>query len=127
MPFEDLIPARTSSPCGAEVVGGLFSPLVEYDQRTSSAAWGDEAPRAIAADVTSEDQRTWTITLKDGWTFHDGAAVTAQGFIDAWNHHAYGPNATVWSFVFNTIDGFSDLQCETDDVGTCIDDPASDG
>ena len=55
---------------------------------------------AVASSIESDDNQTWTITLNEGWTFHDGTDVTAQSFVDAWNWSAYGPNAQLNSYFF---------------------------
>ncbi len=47
----------------------------------------------MAESIESDDATTWTVTLKDGWTFHDGTPVTAQSFVDAWNYTALSTNA----------------------------------
>lgn len=62
-----------------------------------------------AESVESEDQTTWTITLREGWTFHDGSPVTAQSYVDSWNAVAYGPNAFENSGQLANIVGFQDL------------------
>ena len=82
-----LIQANTNETCGGNPLDWIFSKLVSYDPDTA------EPSNEIAESIESEDNITWTITLKDGWTFHDGTPVTAQSFVDAWNFGAYGPNA----------------------------------
>lgn len=62
-----------------------------------------------AESITSNDATTWTITLRDGWTFQDGTAVTAQSYVDSWNAVAYGPNAFENSGQLAKIVGYSDL------------------
>ncbi|WP_036320115.1 peptide ABC transporter substrate-binding protein [Microbacterium indicum] len=62
-----------------------------------------------AESVESDDQQTWTITLRDGWTFHDGTPVTAQDYVDSWNWAAYGPNVAENSGQLAAIEGFDDL------------------
>jgi len=62
-----------------------------------------------AESVESEDQQTWTVTLRDGWTFHDGSPVTAQDYVDTWNTVAYGPHAFENSGQLAAIQGYDDL------------------
>ncbi len=74
--------------------------------------WVDDAGElsyVAAESVESDDATTWTITLKDGWTFHDGTPVTAQSYVDAWNAVAYGPNAWENSGQLAKIAGYADL------------------
>jgi peptide/nickel transport system substrate-binding protein/oligopeptide transport system substrate-binding protein len=62
-----------------------------------------------AESIESDDATTWTITLRDGWTFQDGTPVTAQSYVDSWNAVAYGPNAFENSGQLAAIVGFDDL------------------
>ena len=71
---------------------------------------------AMAESIESEDNQTWTVTLKEGWKFHDDTDVTAQSFVDAWNWASYGPNAQLNSYFFGPdgagIEGYTELQGE---------------
>jgi ABC-type oligopeptide transport system substrate-binding subunit len=84
---ENLTPSTSNESEGIAVLRALFKGLVDYDVRTS------EPRNQVAESIVSDDGGTnWTITLKDGWTFHNGEPVTAQNFVDTWNFTAYGPN-----------------------------------
>ncbi|MGN6577330.1 MAG: hypothetical protein ACTHKG_16785, partial [Nocardioides sp.] len=37
---EHLIPQNTNETCGAEVLNALFTPLVNFDPKTTDALWG---------------------------------------------------------------------------------------
>jgi ABC-type transport system substrate-binding protein len=74
--------------------------------------WVDDAGElsyVAAESVESDDATTWTITLRDGWTFHDGTPVTAQSYVDSWNAVAYGPNAWENTGQLANIAGYADL------------------
>jgi ABC-type transport system substrate-binding protein len=105
-------PSNVTESEGSEVLNALYSPLIEFDLEASAALAGDDAPDAAAESVETEDNVTFTITLKDGWTFHNGDPVTAQSYVDAWNYGAYGPNANNGSYFFGDIAGYEDLQCQ---------------
>ncbi|MPZ51658.1 MAG: ABC transporter substrate-binding protein [Acidimicrobiia bacterium] len=122
---EFLTPTNSNESCGSEVLGALFSPLVTFDPETVAPMWGDEAPDTVAADITSEDNQTWTITLKDGWTFHDGTPLTAQHYVDAWNFGAVSTNAQNNSYFFERIVGYAETQGEVDDEGNELSPPAA--
>src|SRR5687767_2588601 len=79
---EGLIPTNTNETNGSQILQSLFSGLIEYDVETS------EPYNVVAESIESDDDQTWTITLKEGWTFHNGESVTAQSFVDAWNYGA---------------------------------------
>ena len=77
-PQNPLIPTNTNEVGGGRILDMIFAGLVYYD--------ADGAPHNEVADsIESEDGQNYTITIKDGWTFTDGTAVTAQSFVDAWN------------------------------------------
>ncbi|WP_236836067.1 ABC transporter substrate-binding protein [Blastococcus sp. KM273129] len=118
-PENALIPGNTTESEGHQVISSLWTGLVEY------AADGAVEYTGVAESIESEDNTTWTVTLKDGWTFHDGTPVTAQSFVDAWNYTAYSPNAQGASYFFSNILGYDDLQAPTDAEGNVTGDPAA--
>jgi oligopeptide transport system substrate-binding protein len=98
-----LVPANATYTSGAKVISALYTGLVRYDPRTA-------APRnAVAESIKTTDSRVYTITLKKGWTFHDGTPVTAKSFADAWNYTAYSPNAQRTASFFQEIEGFDQV------------------
>ncbi len=95
--------------CGNEVLNALFTGLVSLDRESG------ELVNEVAESIeTSDDGTNWTVKLKEGWTFHDGTAVTASSFVDAWNWGAYGPNGAKNSYYYSIpqFAGYSDLQAE---------------
>ena len=97
---DHLTPGRATG--AFDQIHALFAPLVKF---------GDDAELDYiqAKSVTSDDNRTWTIELRKGWTFHDGEEVTADNFAKAWNATAYGPNAWGNNGQLATIDGYDAL------------------
>jgi oligopeptide transport system substrate-binding protein len=118
-PENPLVPGNTTESEGHQVISSLWTGLVEY------ATDGEVQYTGVAESIESEDNTNWTITLRDGWTFHDGTPVTAQSFIDAWNYTAYSPNAQGASYFFSNIQGYDDLQAPTDAEGNVTGDPAA--
>lgn len=100
---QHLAPGNTKDVPGLQVLSALFTGLVEYDPATSAPV------NAVARSITSPDQRNWTIDLAPGWTFHDGEAVTAASFVNAWNFAAYSPNAQGNAAFFENILGYEGL------------------
>ncbi|WP_325052095.1 peptide ABC transporter substrate-binding protein [Nocardia stercoris] len=97
-PQHPLIPTDTNENGGGRIVDRLFAGLEYYD--------ADGKPHNEVADsITSPDRKTWTITLKDGWTFSDGTPVTAKSFVDAWNYGALSSNKQVQNWAFADIAG----------------------
>lgn len=106
-----LLPSAATDRCGATVVAGLFTRLVELDPVDATPTWGSDADHAVAQSLRSIDGRRWEIELQEGWVFHDGSPVTAESFVDAWNFAAHGSNAQPHAFLFEPILGFDDLHC----------------
>jgi len=100
---EHLVPGNTNETSGGQVLSALFSGLVDYDPENS------QPENLVAKSITSDDQQNWTITLNEGWTFHDGSPVDAQSFVDAWNYTAFGPNAYGNNYFYGNIAGYCDL------------------
>jgi oligopeptide transport system substrate-binding protein len=107
-PENPLVPTNTSETGGGEIIDALWTGLITYDPDTTERAEGH------AESIESEDSKTWTITLKDGWTFHDGTPVTADSYINAWNFGSLSTNAQGASYFFANIDGYDDLQADGD-------------
>ncbi|SIN19923.1 peptide ABC transporter substrate-binding protein [Micromonospora cremea] len=98
-----LVPTNTTETSGAQVLTGLFAPLVDYDAQNK--------PYEVAAEsVTSSDNKVWTVKLKDGFTFHNGEKVTSEDYVNAWNYGAYAPNGQDSNYFFEKIAGYPDLQ-----------------
>ncbi|MEH1123430.1 peptide ABC transporter substrate-binding protein [Micromonospora sp. CPCC 206061] len=105
-----LVPSNTNDTDGSEVLAALFTPLVGYD--------GDHRAQPLAAEsIKSTDRKVWTITLKDGYTFHNGEPVTADSYVDAWNYAAYAPNNQANSYFFARVAGYADTQPVDPDGG----------
>lgn len=96
-----LIPAGAGEICGVQVLEALFTGLVEYDAETGAVIEGS----GIAESIESDDAQNWTITLKEGWTFHNGEEVTASSFVDAWNWMA-DPDNQMGNAFFLAMAGF---------------------
>ena len=97
-----LIPGNTKETEGDEVLAALFTPLVGYDE--------DKRPVEKAAEsITSSDNRVWRITLKPGFTWHNGEPVVAQNYVDAWNYVANQEHAQAGNHFFSRILGYAAL------------------
>ncbi len=117
---ESLTPTNNTESEGNAVLSALFTTLIEYDAESNY-----EPVMANAESIETEDNQTYVVTLKDGWTFHDGTPVTAESYVNAWNYASFGPNAQSVSGFFLPIAGYEDLQCGTttgadgEDVADC--------
>ncbi|MCL3776891.1 MULTISPECIES: ABC transporter substrate-binding protein [unclassified Actinomyces] len=99
-PQNALIPSNTNEVGGGRVVDLVFANLVRFEV--------DGTPvNEVAESIETEDNQTYTIKIKDGWTFTDGTPVTADSFIKAWNYGALLSNAHLSSYFYEVIEGFS--------------------
>ena len=99
-PESPLIPGRTTEQNGGDAIDALFAGLVRYDPDTGAPSMEN------AESVTTTDNRTFTIRLKPGWTFHDGTPVTSGSYVDAWNWTADGANAAEAQSFMAKIEGY---------------------
>lgn len=83
-PQNPLLPAVTNEVGGGLVLQNIFAQLVYYNPDGSMELESAES-------IESDDNQNWTITLKDGLTFSDGTAVTADSFVNAWQYAASDP------------------------------------
>lgn len=103
-PENPLVPGNTTEVNGGNVVDAIFTGLVQYDPKTYAPE------NAMAKSITaSPDKKTYTIKLKQGWTFHNGEEVTADNFVRAWNYTAYAPNGQKTASFFDKIQGYDEV------------------
>ncbi|WP_030291083.1 peptide ABC transporter substrate-binding protein [Streptomyces katrae] len=102
-PQHGLVGQNTAESEGAEVLNALFVGLVDYDNKTN------EPKLAVAESIDTTDSKTWTIKLKDGYTFHNGEKVDAASFVRAWNWGANQDNAAEGLPFFSKIEGSDEL------------------
>ncbi len=98
-----LIPGGAGESEGYRVIKNVYDGLVYYNADTG------EAENLVAEEITSEDNQTWTITIKEGLTFHNGEPVDAEAFIRGWNRVAYAPNSLPLNYFMATIEGYGAL------------------
>jgi peptide/nickel transport system substrate-binding protein/oligopeptide transport system substrate-binding protein len=96
-----LVPGKSTD--GQLPLAALFTPLVGIDAKGRLRYLQAQSVRG------SNHAKTWTITLRKGWTFHNGEAVTAKSYVDAWNYNAYGPHAFPTSGQLANIVGYAAL------------------
>lgn len=100
-PQKGLIPADTTEVGGGKVVDALWEGLAYYDV-------DGVTQMGVAESIESEDNITWTVTLRDDAVFSDGTPVLAHNFVDAWNYAANIENALGNQYFFSDIKGFSE-------------------
>ncbi|MFE3879205.1 ABC transporter substrate-binding protein [Kitasatospora sp. NPDC059146] len=106
-PQNPLQPANANEVGGGRIIQNLFKGLVDYDPSNAKIRM------QVADKIDTSDSQTFTITLKDGWKFHDGTPVHAKNFVDAWNWGANPANAQINSSWFSDIEGYQDVHPAT--------------
>ncbi|MFD9127589.1 ABC transporter substrate-binding protein [Kitasatospora sp. NPDC059571] len=111
-PQHPLQPANAMEVGGGRIIKNLFRGLVDYDPATGKLR------NQMADKIETTDAQHYTVTLKSGWTFHDGTPVTAASFVDAWNWSANTKNNQINSNWFSDIKGYTDVHPEKGDPTT---------
>ncbi|WP_114560208.1 peptide ABC transporter substrate-binding protein [Desertihabitans aurantiacus] len=114
-PENPLVPGNTSEVCGGNVLDAITAKLIHYDPDTT------EPQMDIAESIETEDNQNFTVTLKQGYLFHDGTEVKAQNFVNAWNYTAAAENGQTASYFYSPIEGYEATQCAE---GDCEANPA---
>ncbi|MFJ8437364.1 peptide ABC transporter substrate-binding protein [Kitasatospora griseola] len=102
-PQNPLQPANANEVGGGRIVQNLFKGLADYDPSNGKLRM------QVADKIDTNDAQTYTVTMKSGWTFHDGTPVTAKSFVDAWNWAASTKNNQINSSWFEDIQGYTDV------------------
>jgi oligopeptide transport system substrate-binding protein len=105
-PQNALEPANTNEVQGGKVLDMIFRGLKRYDPKTG------EAKDMLAEKIETPDSVTFTVTVKDGWTFSNGEKVTARSFVDAWNYGAHIENNQKNAYFFGYIEGYEQVHPE---------------
>ncbi|UYQ64207.1 peptide ABC transporter substrate-binding protein [Streptomyces peucetius] len=105
-PQNPLEPANTNEVQGGKVLDMIFRGLKRYDPKTG------EAEDMLAESIETTDSVNFTITVKPGWKFSNGEAVTARSFVDAWNYGAHLKNNQRNAYFFGYIDGYDKVHPE---------------
>jgi peptide/nickel transport system substrate-binding protein len=87
-------------------VGGIMVADAIYDTLTRPNAEGDYEPWLAESVEPNADYTQWTITLRDGVTFHDGSELTAEvvkNNLDAYRGQYPPRNPLLFAFNFANI------------------------
>ncbi|MBW5420673.1 ABC transporter substrate-binding protein [Streptomyces sp. BG9H] len=102
-PQNPLQPSNTMEAYGSVVIDSLFTGLVHYDKQ------GDITYENAESVTPDKANKVWTVKLKPGWKFHNGEAVTAKSYVDAWNWAADPANGQQNSSWYRDIIGYEDV------------------
>ncbi|MYX29059.1 ABC transporter substrate-binding protein [Streptomyces sp. SID8381] len=111
-PQHPIQPANVMETGGGRITDALFSGLADYNPKTG------KLENLVAESIKQDDASHYTITLKQGWTFHNGEKVTSHSFVDAWNWGANSKNAQQNASWFSDIKGYTDVHPDKGDPKT---------
>jgi oligopeptide transport system substrate-binding protein len=96
-----LDPMRVQDPASVLIARQLYEGLTRWDA-------SEERVRPAAAETieVSDDARTFTITLRDDASFHNGDPVTAQDFAFAFDRIALKKNGADIAYLLELVKGF---------------------
>ncbi|MCX5423408.1 ABC transporter substrate-binding protein [Streptomyces sp. NBC_00078] len=106
-PQNPLEPANTNEVQGGKVLDMIFRGLKRYDPKTGAAK------DMLAEKIDTTDSQNFTVTVKAGWKFSNGEAVTAKSFVDAWNYGAGLKNNQKNAYFFGYIEGYDKVHPES--------------
>ena len=88
-------------------ISGIMVSRSIYDTLTAPNAEGEYVPYLARSVDPNDDFTEWTITLRDGVTFHDGSDLTAEvvkNNLDAYRGQYEGRSPLLFVFVLDNID-----------------------
>jgi oligopeptide transport system substrate-binding protein len=110
--METLLPGDAGSYDNISILDVVYDGLVRYDPETT------EPYNYVAESIEAGDDNTvWTIKIKPDLTFQNGEPVDAEAFARSWNYTADGDNALYSNYFFGIVEGYDEMQPETDDEG----------
>ena len=89
---DQLDPHKTTSYFSFQVLENVYDTLVEPDENL------EMQPALAESWELSEDQLTWTFTLREGVTFHDGSEMTADDVVWSYDRIIDEELATAYRF-----------------------------
>lgn len=108
---ETIDPALNTTVDGATMVTHLFSGLAKWakDEDGKLVIVADAAKELTEGVVNEDGTVTYTYTLKDGMTWSNGEAVTAEDFVYSWNRAASPALAGDYNYMFDVIVGYDEM------------------
>jgi len=91
-------PIQNTDTAGGVVIRQLFEGLTKYPNGEP------KTENSLASDISvSEDFTTYTVTLKDGVTYHDGSELTASDVVYSWERLAQSENSNRQYFILDSL------------------------
>ena len=101
-------------------ISGIMVATTIYDTLTRPNAEGEVEPWLAESVEPNDDSTVWTITLREGVTFHDGSDLTAEvvkNNLDAYRGAYPARRPLLFTFVFEPIESVTVVDPLTVEVG----------
>lgn len=107
-----LDPALSITLDGGNYIRHMLTGLISYDvdengKIVTVPACAKEIPEPVALE---DGKVSYTFTLRDDLYWSDGSPVTADDFVYSWNRVADPLTGADYSYLFDCIDGYEDVQ-----------------
>jgi oligopeptide transport system substrate-binding protein len=99
---DSIDPANNESVDGATLLVHAFEGLMKLD------ANGVPVPGMAASYTLSDDQLTYTFTLRDDLKWNDGEPLTAPQFIYSWQRAVSPDTAAPYGYMFDVVKGYAE-------------------
>ena len=109
---DHLDPALNSSVDGATLAANSFGGLYTYDEN------GQTVPNFATGYTMSDDGLTYVFTIREGLKWSDGTELTAKDFEYSWKRAAADATGADYSYMFNGIAGYPDIDVTASEDGT---------
>ena len=105
---DTLDPALNSAVDGATMLAHLFSGLAKWSQDANGnlVIAPDCATELVAGVPNADGSVTYTYTLRDGLTWSNGDALTANDFEKAWKRAASAELGADYGYMFEVVKGY---------------------
>ena len=113
--FDELDPIMSTDTASSRVITQIYENLSQFPNGVPEVE-----NQLLDEFEVSEDGTTWTFTIRDDATFHDGGDVTADDVKYSWRRSVESPNTERRGFTLNQPVGLG-IDVEMDDDGPVAD------
>lgn len=112
--FDELDPIMSTDTASSVVINQIYETLTTYPHGRPEIE-----NQLLDEFEVSDDDLTWTFTLKEGVEFHEGGEVTADDLVYSWRRTVESPNTERAGFTLDPATGLG-IDHETDDDGAVV-------
>jgi len=112
--FDELDPIMSTDTASSTVINQIYETLTMYPNGEPEIE-----NQLLEEYEVSDDDLTWTFTLKEGVEFHEGEELTADDVVYSWRRTVESPNSERAVFTLDSASGIG-IAHETDDDGGVV-------